>query len=203
MRLKEIIQVLRDTELKQIIVGEDDDQIYSLLNMALIDVYGKFDILQEEQLITMEKNVWRYRIQDNVQRVLQVYGKTHPDDDEAIELPINDINDDRSVFTPTPYILHVPNPIPGEQLSLMLSVTPPLVTKDNVNILDFIIPPQLLEPIVNYVGYRAYLSVNGDQQYESSSHYQRYLRSCNDVYRRGLTPQSILTNVKLDDRGFN
>ena len=201
MRLNEIIEILKDTELKQIIVGEDDDQVYSLLNLALIDVYGKFDMLQEEQIITMQDGVFRYRLQDNSQRLLRVIGKTEKDCDPE-ELPINDSNNDKSVFTPQPYILHVPKPIDQEILSCIISVTPPIVTKSNIDTLDLIVPPQLLEPIVNYVGYRAYLSVNGDNAYEHSAHYQRYLRSIQEVYQRGLTHFSILTNTKTTDRGF-
>jgi hypothetical protein len=204
MRLKDIIEVLRDTELKQIIIGEDDRQVYSLLNMALIDVYARFNILQEEQLITMEADKNRYRLYDKSQKVLQVYGKCWKDQDkeEIVDLPINDINHECSVFTPQPYVLYVPNPIAGEILSVIHAVEPPYVTKENIDTLDFLIPPQLMEPIVNYIGYRAYLSINGDQQYESTSHYQRYLRSCNDVYKRGLVHYSILTNTKTTERGF-
>jgi hypothetical protein len=204
MRLTEILEIIKNTELKQIIVGDDDSQVYSLLNLALIDVYGRFDILQEEQLITMRADQTMYRLLDKSQRLLRVYGKWHRDQDpERIQdLPINDDNDPRSVFTPQPYILHVPNPIDGQLLSCVLSVTPPYITPQNIDTLDLIVPPQFLECITSYMGYRAYLSVNGDQQYEHTSLYQRYLRACNDVRVRGLTHFSIATNRKALDRGF-
>ncbi len=202
MRLSDIVTILKNTELKQIIIGEDDDQIISLLNMALIDVYGRFNILQEEQVITLVAGKTRYNLQNNLQRVLQVYAKTDPQNDKHEEIPINDINDDRSVFTPQPYILHVPNPVDATEISVMLSVTPPWVTRANIDTVDFVIPPQLMEPIVNYVGYRAYISMNGDEATESTAHYKRYSRSVNDVEKRGLVHYSILTNTKTTDRGF-
>jgi len=202
MRLQEILEIIKNTELKQIIVGEDNDQVLSLLNLALIDIYGRFDILQEEQLITMHENQTRYRLLDKSQRLLRVIGKWYKNQDFAEELPINDINDSRSVFTPTPYVLHVPNPIDGEILSCIVSVTPPYITKQNIDTIDFIIPPQLLECITSYMGYRAYLSVNGDNQYEHTSLYQRYQRACNDVRLRGLVHFSIMTNEKALHSGF-
>lgn len=202
MRLQEIITILKDTELKQIIVGEDDDQVYSLLNLALIDVYGKFDILTEEQLITMSSTKTRYSLIEKSQKVKTVYSKTTINPDYFREIPLNDINSIESVFTPEPFILFVPNPVDGKQLSVLHVVTPPYITKQNINTIDFKVPPQLLEPLVNYIGYRAYISMNGDDQTESSSHYRRYIRSCNDVLRRGLNNYSIITNTKQYDRGF-
>ncbi len=207
MRISEIITILKSTELKQIIVGEDDDQILSLLNLALIDVYSKFNILQEEQTIEVEAGRTRYTLQENSQKVLQVYFRNTSTDtlngvDDFEEVPLNDINCDNSVFTPQPYLLHIPNPDEGAVYLVVQAVTPPFVTKENVNTINFIVPPQLLEPISNYVGYRAYKSMNGDQQTEISSLYATYLRSVNDVYNRGLMQQSILTNRKTHERGF-
>ncbi len=202
MRLLQIVELLKHTELKQIIIGEDDPQILSLLNLALIDVYARLELLQEEQLITMVANKTRYRLQDNSQKVLQVYGFFYDQQDEAEEMAINDINNDTSVFTPQPYVLHVPNPYDGKTLSVMQVVTPPFVTAGNIDTLDFIVPPQLLEPISNYIGYRAYKSMNGDEKSEQGAHHRRYLASIEDVRRMGLVHYSIMTNLKLVNRGF-
>jgi len=64
MRLRELFDILKNTELKQIIIGEDDQKVFDLLNLALIEVYGKFNILQEEQIIKMVAGKTRYRLQD-------------------------------------------------------------------------------------------------------------------------------------------
>ena len=207
MRLAEIVDMLKNTELKQIVVGENEDQVLSLLNLALIDVYARFNILQEEQLITVTEGRTRYTLQDNSQKVLQVFFRNTTTDpllgtDGFKEVPINDINCDESVFTPQPYILHIPNPEPGRIYSIIQTVTPPYITKENIDSVDFIVPPQLLESIMNYVGYRAYKSMNGDEQTELSSYYRAYERSVKDVLKKGLVHYTILTNRKLNDRGF-
>jgi len=196
MRLRSVLDIIKSTELKQLSIGEDDDAIISLLNLALIDVYSQFNILTEEQTITMEENKTRYPLNENSFSITTVYNE------EGERLPLNDINNDLSVFTPTPYTLHVPVPVKGKRLSVMLTVAPPFVTASNIDTLDFIVPPQLLEPLTTYVGYRAYISMNGDQNTENSSHYNRYLRSCNDVRKRGLLHYSIMTNTKGTERGF-
>ncbi len=201
MRVRDIFDIAKNTELKQIIVGEQDDIVYSLLNMALIEVYGRFNILVEEQLIVIDPDDSRYRLLDNSQRVLQVYGKNNMDD-VYHELPLNDINHEESVFTPQPYVLHVPRPLGNSILSVMLSVIPPIITKDNIDTVDLIIPPQLMEPIVNYMGYRAYISMNGDEQTENSSHYRRYVRSVEEVRSKGLVNYTATTNLKIADKGF-
>ena len=207
MRLQDVFDILKNTELKQIIIGEDDQKVLDLLNLALIEVYGKFNILQEEQIIEIVPGKTRYRLQDNSQRVLQVYVrnlKDHPllGNDEFMEVPINDINCDDSVFTPQPYVLHVPNPDDGKIYSVMRTVVPPYITKDNIGKVDMLIPPQYIEPIVNYVAYRGYKSMNGDERSEIGSHYRAYMNSCNEVYRKGMNNYSILTNTKLTERGY-
>jgi len=207
MRLIEIVDILKNTELSQIHLGEDDSRVLSLLNLALIDVYSKFAILQEEQLINVSEGRTRYRLQDNSEKVLQVFTRNIKLDpltgnDGFDEIPLNDINCDDSVFTPEPYILHIPNPDFGKVYSVMQVVTPPYITKENILTLDFFVPPQLLEPIVNYAAYRAYKAMNGDEQTEIGSHYRAYMNSCKEVLRKGLINQSIQTNTKLTDRGY-
>lgn len=201
MRLQEIVDILKTTELKQIVIGENDAQIISLLNLALIDVYARLNILQEEQIVRLEAGKTRYQMQDNSQRILQIYGKPK-NQDEYEEIPINDIKDERSVFTPQPFVLHVPIPEDGKVLSVMHSVSPPYVTTQNITTLDFIVPPQLMEPIVNYVGYRAYKSMDGSEQTEMATHYKAYINSIKETQKLGLVHQSIMTNTKTKDRGF-
>jgi hypothetical protein len=207
MRVKEVYDILKNTELKQIVVGEDENQVLSLLNLAFIEVYGKFNILQEEQLITVVPGKTRYRLQDNSQAVLQVFMRNKKKDpllgdDGFKEVPINDINNAESVFTPQPYVLHIPNPEDGRVYSVVQTVTPPYITKDNINTIDFIVPPQYLDVILSYAAYRAYKSMNGDEQSEIGSHYRAYMGACKEIYRKGLVNHSILTNEKALDRGF-
>lgn len=202
MRLQQILDLAQQSELKQIIIGEDYAQTLALLNLALIDVYGQFNVLEEEQLITLEENKSRYALDDNNVRVTMVYRKLNPDDDTATSIPINDINNSDSVFTPTPYILHVPNPVQGEIISVIYSVAPPYITEENILSIDFHVPPQFLEPILSYIGYLAYKSMNGDQQTENAARYQNYLRSSDDVRKRGHLNYSIQTNTKTKERGY-
>ena len=207
MRLQEVFDILKNTELKQIVEGEDNDKIISLLNLALIEVYAKFSILQEEQIITIEEGKTRYRLQDNSQKILQVMYRNTSNNpllgyDQFIEIPVNDLNDPESVFTPQPYVLHIPNPNKGRIYSIIQVVTPPYITKENLSTLDFLIPPQYLEPILHYAAYRAYKSMNGSEQTEIGSHWRAYMMSCVEVYKQGLVQNGVYTNVKLNDRGY-
>ena len=207
MRLREIYDILKDTELKQIVVGESEQAVITYMNLALIEIYGKFNILQEEQIISVVAGQTRYRLQDNSQRVLQVYmrnfAKNPVNGDDAFkEVPLNDINCDDSVYTPQPYVFHVPNPLDGVVYSVMQTVTPPYLTKANLDTVDLIVPPQLLEAILNYAAYRAYKSMNGDEKSEIGSHYKAYMMSCNEILKKGLYNHSIMTNLKATDNGF-
>ncbi len=204
MRLREIVDMLKSVELKQIIVGEQDDQIIALLNMAIIDVYSRLNILQEEQIIMLKKNRTRYNLIETSQKILSVYrGEVGKEGGELDQIAINDNNDPDSVFTPAPYILYVPIFTQKTYLSVVQVVIPPFITSKNIDTLDLIVPPQLMECITNYVGYRAYISMNGhEQQSDAQSYYNRYLRAINDVLQRGAVHPTILTNKKLTERGF-
>jgi len=207
MRLREILHIAKTTELKQIVVGEDEDYVLSLLNLALIEVYGKLNLIQEEQIIPINPGQTRYLLQDNTLRILQAF------DQDGNELPINDPNDPRSIFHPTPYELHVtePNVVtagespynkPLTNISLIISTTPPYIAKDSIDLVDLVVPPWLLEPILAYMAYRAFLSMNGDQNGESASQFQRYMATMNAVVQSGYLNLGVTTNLKLNEKGF-
>jgi hypothetical protein len=201
MRLRRIVDLAKATELKQIVIGEDDKQIIDLLNLALIDVYSQFDILEEEIEITLQAGKTRYTLPDNCMRVTAVFrvleGEEYP-----TSIPLNDIQNENSVFTPQPFVLHVPTPKQGEKISVIYLTEPPEVTLSNIDTLDFMVPSQLLEPILSYMSYVAYKSMNGDQNTENASRYMIYQRSCSNVRHRGLLNYSMVTNMKAVQRGF-
>ncbi len=207
MRLSEIFNILQNTELRQIALGEDDERVITVMNLALIEVYGKFNILQEEQLITIVPGQTRYRLQDNSQRVIQVYFrniKKNPmtGSDMFSEVPLNDINCAESVFTSQPYLLHIPNPEDGREYSVIQTVVPPYITKENIDTVDLIVPPQFLEPILSYAAYRAYKTMNGDETSEIGSHYRAYMNACTEAFKKGMINYTIATNSKAVHRGF-
>ena len=207
MRLSEIVHIAKITELKQIVVGEDEDQVIGLLNLALIEVYGRLNLIQEEQIIPVHSGQTRYLLQDNSLRLISVFTQ------DGDELPVNDPNDNRSIYNPTPFELHVTEPHmrggdespydkPLTRMSVLMSTTPPYVTKANIDILDLVVPTWALESILSYMAYRAFLSMNGDQQSEAGSQAARYEKSIKDIYNRGFLNQGVLTNLKSEAGGF-
>ena len=207
MRLRQIFDILKNTELKQIVEGEDDNKIVAFMNLAIVEVYSKFNILQEEQIIYIVADQTRYKLQDNALKILQAYYRNTTQDpllgnDAFTEVPVNDINCDESIFTPQPNTLHIPNPIEGRVYSLVIVVEPPWITLDNIDTLDFFIPQQYLEPILAFAAYRAYKSMNGDMNTEIGSHLQNYMRACTEVYKKGMATTPLMTNTKLTERGY-
>ena len=208
MRLRQIVDIAKQSDLKQIIIGEDEEQVAALLNLALIEVYGTLNLIQEEQIIPVHTGQTRYLVQENTQRVLSVC------DQDGVEMGLNDDNDPRSVFMPTPFEIHVTEPLmtgkgektpydkPLSSMSLVISTTPPYITKANIDTVDLIIPEALLEALLSYMSYRAYISMNGDQQTEYSVHLQRHQKAMIELFKKGFVGQSIMTNLKSKQRGF-
>jgi hypothetical protein len=64
------------------------------------------------------------------------------------------------------------------------------------------LPPQYIEALFNYVGYRGHGSVTGDIKTENNTHYMRFEKSCNTIEAMGLILTEDLVSYKFGNRGF-
>jgi len=183
MTVNDVATQLKYGELRAVASKHDLAAIVSYINLALIDLYGKFKISRSEQLIDLIDNTSIYPLNPNVMVVETVFN-------ELGELAVNDDSNINSVFTPSYDTLQVPNAKTGAQVSVLYIASPETLvvdTNDTITNAQIVrIPPQLLEPLLHYVGYRAHMSVNGDIKAENNTHYIRYNASCKRIVAEGL-----------------
>ena len=54
------------------------------------------------------------------------------------------------------------------------------------------IPPQLIEPLLHYIGYRAHGSMDGNIKAENNTHYMRFVASCDRIEQLGLVRKAVV-----------
>ena len=160
-------------------------------------MYGKFKLSRSEQLIDLIDNTAMYTLNSDLMIIEAVFN-------ELGELAVNDDSNINSVFTPSYDTLQVPNAKTGTQLAVLYIASPGVLVVDPndlvTNAQTVRIPPQLLEPLLHYIGYRAHMSINGDIKAENNTHYIRYNASCKRIAVEGLIRiDTVPSSVNLQE----
>jgi hypothetical protein len=200
MLVSNVIEDARYGELKNISVT--DEAVASYINLAVLALYDRFRLKTSEQVIEMVEGQTMYDLQESTMTVLSVFNH------EGDEYIINDVANENSVFLPSYDTIQVANPCVGTAIYVINTEAPERI---NIETISFKLPPQLLEPLLHYVGYRAHGAIDGNINAENNTHLMRYEASCRrievsgtirkDVVRASVSRQEhIAETAKLNDR---
>lgn len=193
MTAQNVIDYAKYGELKQLAIKDDVPAVLSYINLAIIEVYKRFNLKISEEIVTLSENITEYTMPGDFMLLSAVY------DENGEMLPINDEDDPYSILTPSYNTIQVPNAADGASLSVMYKPEPTFI----VNVTDVVpIPIQVLECLLHYIGYRGHGSVSGDLKTENNSHYMRFEASVQRVYDLGLitvdtVPTSFQPNKEM------
>ena len=193
MTVQTVIDMARYGELKQIAVKDIDAAIISYINLGLIELYKRFQLRTEEQIIQVVGGQTLYTLDEECMSIIMVInegGEYHP---------INVEDDLNSVLTPSYNQIQLPNPTDGMALSVIYRSAPDLLT----DVADIVpIPKSLLEALLHYIGYRGHGSMDGNVEAENNTHYTRFEASISRVTALGLiTPDDALKS-QFDAKGY-
>lgn len=191
--VQDIINIAKYGELQQLEVKNDPEAIMTYINLGLIEIYKRFNIDVKEQLVDLKDNVTMYKLNSDCMQVVEVY------DELGKEVPLNDETNVLSVMTPSYNLIQVPMPETGATLAVMYYANHSKVTNvnDGVNI-----PPQLLEALLHYIGYRGHGSMDSLINTENNTHYMRFEASCAKVKSLGMLTKDNILNTNFEDKGF-
>lgn len=134
---------------------------------------------------------------EDVIKILEVYGS------DGEKLPLNDGEDKKSVFTPNPIMIQVPDPVDGELLSVLYQAchTP---LEYGVLGADIMLPIVLEGALESFVAGKVFSNMNGaENSAKGSEHMNNFEAVCIDVLAKDLVNSSRYTsNTKFSDRGF-
>jgi hypothetical protein len=188
MTLADVIEQLKYGELRSIAVKDDNVAIVSYVNLALQALYNRFVLKVSEQIIPMYDNVVEYTLADNLMAIEGVY------DENGDEFALDDETSLFSILQADFETIQVPNPIEGATLSVIYKPAPTrLIYVDETSLTQKMpIPPQLTEPLLHYIGYRAHGSMDGNIKAENNTHYMRFVASCDRIEQLGLVRKAVV-----------
>lgn len=213
MQINDLVENLKKTTLKNIHL--EDDTILEYINSGLVSIYTKFDIDIKEQTLELNSVVSEYSLNSDVMVVTAVYtqsgylkdkngatiGSAGLESTEAVSIPLNDIDDPNSVFTPATGIILVPYPTDGQILSILYKASPKTLKPDDLTD-RLALGPQYIEALKAHIAYATYSDMDTKDAQTLSVLLQRYNGLCDDISTRGVTNTNQIVNDKLRDRGF-
>lgn len=203
MQLKEAIDICKYSELNQLAVKNNDAAIVAFINLGLLELYNIFALKTEEYLIELEDGVTIYDLPDNF---MYLTGAFEPPSNgrNSQPVPINEESNPYSVNTINFKQVQVPLSVTGAYISLIYVVKPNTLSADDLSA-ELPIPDNLIQPLFNFVAYKAHGAIRLDgQQSEGDVYYSRFKRSCDEIKRQGtsIAADDLSMCSRLQTRGF-
>lgn len=203
----------------------DYPKLVSYVNMGLLALYKRFPVLEKQLTIQQLDEVTRYNLTypyalyntnsiiaeadryiidsatdlflGDVLKVEQVF------DELGEELPLNNSEEDTSLFTPSPLILQIPQPVAANSTFLLYRAAPKKILIAGLDPFseDVLLPDSLLEPLLYYVGGRAQGAIISGSPAEQSL-MTKYENACAWIDRYGLLQVENNSNVKPEREGW-
>jgi hypothetical protein len=195
------------------------EQFVYQVNKALTAIHARFPLRWDEVELQLNEEVTDYFLREeyrqsdgtapvlyivdtvaepfvnNVLKVEEVY------DEDGDEIPLNDVDEDLSVFTPYADMVQVPWPNDYNTISVQYRADHPKIEwaygidPETVNLE---IQPHFIEPVLFYVAARIMAPLpDGGTQF-----WQKYQNRINFINDQGLYPQAQISSAKFDNRGF-
>lgn len=205
---------------------ENYPTLISHVNLALTALHTRFPLSEKEVILQQFDNITLYKLDiayaesntastepfkwikdtaakpflDDVLRIDTVYNEV------GDELPLNDLNNSDSVFTPNYDTVQIPFPVGTNAISLIYRADHPRIPLNTADVSKVAIqlPDYLLEALLAYVTSRVYAGMNTESSMAASATYlQKYNMLCQEVELRNVTHNSEnSTNERLEINGW-
>ncbi len=203
------------------------EQIITHVNLGLTEIYKRFFLLSREIYVELHQEISTYMLHskyslentesaiatseryiidtaeepflDDVLKIEEVY------DEVGVKLPMNDVEEALSIFTPSYRTFQVPFPNDDITYAVQYRANHPKIIyarEMDPSLIDVAIPNSLHEALLYYIASRAFSSLGGDSGVEGNDYFQRFENSCNKVEEYGLEVQTEQTNWRFDTRGW-
>jgi len=211
MKVSAFIALAKSSVLKQLAL--DDPEILSFVNLAVLQIYKRFPINVKEQVVVLQDDLHIYDLNPDVMSLVSAFtGENYLKDSTGslistgssstsiAEVTLNDSTDPNTVMTPTPGTIMVNYPSSGQLLSLLYRAGSVDIEADELDE-QLKITPQYIEPLLMYMGYLGYTSINSTTGV-GDTFLTKYNIACAALAKEGITNKNTNTNNKLKGRGF-
>jgi len=204
MKVQEVVDIARYSELANVAVKDNTAAILSFLNLGMIELYTRFPIKTEEHIIDLRENTTMYEMPANFMYALSAYGEVPEDAADLVRpVAINEEDDPYSIFFPDWNTVQVPAVANGSYISIIYVAKPVTYTAEDMDV-EIELPNTLVDALVSYIGYRAHMGIRGDAQSDNNAHWLRFDRSCKKARELGVAfpVDSLKMSERINDRGF-
>jgi hypothetical protein len=203
MYLQQVIELAKDSELRDLNVKSDMDAILGYINLGMIELYGRFTLKVEEYLFELVDGVTVYTMPEDYMWLMAAYGTVIEYDKYVTkELPINVEEDITSINTLSWNKVQVGQGVAGSPISLIYAASPEYLTPSHLST-HIELPPQMIEALLAFVGYRAYSQVPGTTQADVDNRRNKFKFLCDDIENKGRFNADDMSMAKrLEYRGF-
>lgn len=204
-------------------------QVVTYANEGLLALYSKFVLMERDMLVEMREGVTNYHLlkryamsqydaenppdrwhlpyiidtigepfQEDVIKILSVYNSF------GQKMPLNDLENCRSVFNPQSTVLQVPFPIPGQALALEYQAKHPKLEHCDCEETEILLPEVLHSALRAYIAWKVFMHMNTQESTgKGQEHQMNYEGHCLDVVEKDLvSSSSSTTNVRFHKRGW-
>jgi hypothetical protein len=200
MTIQNLVDLAVNSELKNIAIKSDTEAVIGYMNLGLIELYKRFPLSVQEHLIELQDGVEIYDVPEDFMWMVAAYDEVPEDSVEPVmPIAINEEDNPASINMISYNQVQIPVTVTGAYISLIYIASPRYFTEaDLAETLP--IPPQMVEALLHYIGYRAHGAMDGNIQAENSTHYQRFELSCKRIEQNGMFTSDDLS---MSDRYTN
>ena len=207
MTVQSVIDMANHGEFRQLAVSDDADAVVSYINLGVVELYKRFVLNTEEVIIELGKETVPsdpyQKISETIYQMPEDYMYiTNAYEQDGAVIPINKEHDPLSINTISWNQIQIPTAHEGSMISILYVKSPDFVTSANLTA-QVQIPVQLLEALLNYIGYRGHSAADGSIKAENTTHYQRFEASVARAKDLGLiTADDLYTEERFTIKGF-
>jgi hypothetical protein len=200
------------------------EQIISYLNLGMTELYKRFFLKSREIYLQEHAEISTYLLHsdyslantasaiaeseryiidtptepftDDILKIEEIY------DEAGVRIPLNDINEELSIYTPSYRSVQIPYPNDNTSVSIQYRADATKVVANvatDASTVEVDCPNSLYEALLYYIGSRAHRASNMEK---SNDYWMMFKKCVQDVDTLGLEVQGEPTSWRFDDHGW-
>ena len=203
MTVRQVIDLAKASELTGLPAASKDETVLGFINLGVLELYKRFTLSVEEWIIALEDGQSYYTAPEDFMWIIAAYGEVGMDSVQEVNvLPVNEEDNPLSINTVGWNKVQVPLSVTGAYVSIIYAATPEVYSITDMNN-PVNIPPQMIEALLAYIGWRANSTIDTGIQTEDTVWYNRFESSCSRLEVKGfINANDVVMTNRLNMRGF-
>ena len=203
MTVRQVIDLAKASELTGLPAASKDETVLGFINLGVLELYKRFTLSVEEWIIALEDGQSYYTAPEDFMWIIAAYGEVGMDSVQEVNvLPVNEEDNPLSINTVGWNKVQVPLSVTGAYVSIIYAATPEVYGITDMD-KTVNIPPQMIEALLAYIGWRANSTIDTGIQTEDTVWYNRFESSCSRLEVKGfINANDVVMTNRLNMRGF-